>query len=220
MLNKKNGKIRKHNCIIINGYDHFIHNTIQLRNESTFLNLYTKNMFQRIKNFFYQKKIDKAVEKAVKETKQEISMQPPFNMKRCPRCWIVKLKTDFYKNRTKHDGLQSECKDCRAEISKKKVTEHQFISYRKEFYWWYLSVSSNSIKYERNWVEYIIIDRIRFNNLCEKFWKEMVRDKITHMIRWQNKNNAWKQDEDLFYRLKNWCVKQQIQDNEKKWLFS
>ena len=44
----------------------------------------------------------------------------------------------------------------------------------------------------------------------------MVRDKITHMIRWQNKNNAWKQDEDLYYRLKNRCLKQQIQDNEKK----
>ena len=180
-------------------------------------------MFQRIKNFFYQRKINKSVSEAIKETvkeKKQPSMTPDLLTKRCPRCWIVKLKSDFYKNRTKHDWLQSECKDCRLEMSKKQQSTVQFIPYKKEFYGGWLNVTWNSIRYVRNWTEFIIIDRIRYNNLCEQFWKEMVRDKITHMIRWQNKNNAWKQDEDLYYRLKNRCQKQQIQDNEKKWLFS
>ena len=48
----------------------------------------------------------------------------------------------------------------------------------------------------------------------------MVRDKIEHMIRWQNRNNAWKKDEELYYRLRQRCQKQQIQDNEKQGLFS
>ena len=46
-------------------------------------------MFQRIKNFFYQRKIDKAVSEAVKETvkeKKQPSMTPDLLTKRCPRC--------------------------------------------------------------------------------------------------------------------------------------
>lgn len=176
-------------------------------------------MFQRIKNFFYQRKIDKAVKQAVKETKRE-NIESALKTKRCPRCWIVKLQSDFYKNRTKHDWLQSECKDCRTEMSRKKQETPQFIPYRKEFYGWWLNVMGNSIRYERNGSEFIIIDRIRYQNLCKQFWKEMVRDKISHMIRYQNKNNLWNKDEDLYYRLRNRCQKQQIQDKEKQGLFS
>lgn len=177
-------------------------------------------MFQRIKNFFYQKKIDKAVKQAVNETKQKINIGSELKTKRCPRCWIVKLQSDFYKNRSKHDWLQTECKDCRTEMSRKKQETPQFIPYRKEFYGWWLNVMGNSIRYERNWNEFIIIDRIRYQNLVKQFWKDMVRDKITHMIRYQNKNNLWKKDEDLYYRLRNRCQKQQIQDQEKQGLFS
>jgi hypothetical protein len=83
-----------------------------------------------------------------------------------------------------------------------------------------LNVSLASIKYERNWEEYLIIDRIRLWDLCKVYWKEMVRDKITHMIRYQNRNELWKKDEDLYYRLRNRCQKQQIQDNERNGLFS
>lgn len=43
-------------------------------------------MFQRIKNFFYQRKIDKAVKQAVNETKQEINIGSELKTKRCPRC--------------------------------------------------------------------------------------------------------------------------------------
>lgn len=179
-------------------------------------------MFERIKNFFYQRKIDKAVKKAVDEVNATKTLQPEpaLKTKRCPRCGVVKLHSDFYKNRTKPDGLQTECKDCRAEISKKKQQRPVFTPYRKEFYGWYLNVSLASIKYERNWEEYLIIDRIRLWDLCKVYWKEMVRDKITHMIRYQNRNELWKKDEDLYYRLKNRCQKQQIQDNERNGLFS
>lgn len=176
-------------------------------------------MFQRIKNFFYQRKVDKVVKQAVKETKFE-NIEPALKTKRCPRCWIVKAQSDFYRNRSKHDWLQTECKDCRLEMSRKKQETPQFIPYRKEFYWWWLNVMGNSIRYERNGSEFIIIDRIRYQNLCKQYWKDMVRDKISHMIRYQNKNNLWKKDEDLYYRLRNRCQKQQIQDKEKQGLFS
>ena len=176
-------------------------------------------MLQRIKNFFYQRKVDKLVKQAVKETKFE-NIEPALKTKRCPRCWIVKAQSDFYRNRSKHDWLQTECKDCRLEMSRKKQETPHFIPYRKEFYWWWLNVMGNSIRYERNWEEFIIIDRIRYQNLCKQFSKEMVRDKISHMIRYQNKNNLWNKDEDLYYRLKNRCKKQQIQDQEKQGLFS
>lgn len=36
-------------------------------------------------------------------------------MKRCPTCAEVKSRDDFHKNRSAHDGLQTECRSCRAE---------------------------------------------------------------------------------------------------------
>ena len=32
--------------------------------------------------------------------------------KRCPRCEQIKLRSEFYKNKTAHDGLQGMCKPC------------------------------------------------------------------------------------------------------------
>lgn len=175
-------------------------------------------MFQRIKNFFYQRKIDKAVKQAVEETKTEKFNAPTSNMKRCACCKQVKLKSDFWKNRTRSDWLQSECKDCLSIMQRRK--KPILLPNRIEFYWWYLVTTPRYIWYEINWTTYIIIDVFRFNQMCRKFWKDMVRDKIEHMIRWQNRNNAWKKDEELYYRLRQRCQKQQIQDNEKQGLFS
>ena len=39
-------------------------------------------------------------------------------MKKCPRCNIVKDESEFYKNCTTKDGLETYCKDCRREYYK------------------------------------------------------------------------------------------------------
>ena len=40
--------------------------------------------------------------------------------KRCRRCGELKEESEFHKNKTKKDGLQSECKDCRKEYYSQK----------------------------------------------------------------------------------------------------
>jgi hypothetical protein len=70
--------------------------------------------------------------------------------------------------------------------------------------------------YEINGEKFTIIDVFRYEYLSKSFWKDLVNDKINHMIRWQNKNKAWKKDEDLFYRLKNRCQKQNDINYEKR----
>ena len=46
-------------------------------------------------------------------------MTCPSNMKTCTRCNEAKERTEFYKDRTKKDGLTSSCKQCARERSRK-----------------------------------------------------------------------------------------------------
>lgn len=45
--------------------------------------------------------------------------EPGPGEKRCSRCRQVKLVAEFYRNRTREDGLQSQCKPCMREIQQK-----------------------------------------------------------------------------------------------------
>ena len=51
--------------------------------------------------------------------------------------------------------------------------------------------------------QYPIIDSFRFHYLSEKYGEELVKQKISQMIKYFNKNNLWKEDEDLYYRWFN-----------------
>ena len=41
------------------------------------------------------------------------------DMKRCSKCGIISLKSNFHKDKTKNDGLKSNCKVCRKNYCKK-----------------------------------------------------------------------------------------------------
>lgn len=177
-------------------------------------------MFERIKSFFMRRKIDKAVVESLKEQNQSLKnridiLENNTPKKRCPKCKQYKLYSDFNKNKTKKDGLQTECKDCHR-LMLKRNNPNRFTPDRKEFYGWYLITSERYISYEINNTVYTIIDIFRFNYLCNHYWKDMVRGKVMQLIKWLNKNNMRHTDEDYFYRLRAWLNKQQIMDNEKQ----
>lgn len=177
-------------------------------------------MRQRIKNLFFQRKVDRIVKEAVEENKHIHHIMPTartLNTKKCPRCKQTKLKQDFAKNRTRRDGLQDECRECQKEFQRQRKNKEkvEFIPSTKEFYWWHIITTPRCMLYEINGEKFTIIDVFRYEYLSKQYWKDLVNDKINHMIRWQNKNKAWKKDEDLFYRLKNRCQKQNDINYEK-----
>lgn len=45
-------------------------------------------------------------------------------MKPCPKCKISKAEVDFYKNKSKKDGLDTYCKACRNESNLRSSDEH------------------------------------------------------------------------------------------------
>jgi len=95
-------------------------------------------MFERIKSFFMRRKIDKAVVETLKEQNQSLKnridiLENNTPKKRCPKCKQYKLYSDFNKNKTKKDGLQTECKDCHR-LMLKRNNPNRFTPDRKEFY--------------------------------------------------------------------------------------
>ena len=167
-----------------------------------------------------RRKIDKAVVDTLKEQNQQLKarvniLENNTPKKRCPKCKQWKLTTDFRKNKSKPDGLQTECKDCQSLMNKNKV-KNGFKPEHKEFYGGYLNVTERFIGYEINNEKYTIIDVFRFNYLCKVYWKDMVRGKIMNLIKWLNKNKLRNHEEDYFYRLRAWLNKQQLIDNEKE----
>ena len=52
--------------------------------------------------------------------------------KKCSRCKVLKLKDDFYKNRTKNDGLNSYCKECVVKEKKRNKVKNKI--YNQEYY--------------------------------------------------------------------------------------
>jgi 5-methylcytosine-specific restriction endonuclease McrA len=56
-------------------------------------------------------------------------------IKRCPMCKKWKLKSEFYKNKAKNDGLATECKPCALEAARK----------------WKATNSDKKLEYQRKW---------------------------------------------------------------------
>jgi len=167
-------------------------------------------MFERIKNLFFQRKVNKIVEEAIKDQQQEI------HKKWCPYCKQLKPVTEFNKNRTKNDWLQSQCKECHKWMREKKGKKYKFTPSRKEFYGWYINTSERYITYERNGGVYVIVDSFRYSYLVGEFGEDLVKTKITQMIKYNNRNNLWNADQDLYYKLRNRCQKEKILINERQ----
>lgn len=170
-------------------------------------------------------KINKVVVDSLKEQNNQLKekinlLEQNIEKKFCPYCKEWKPITDFNKNRSKKDGLQSCCRVCHKKMTSRqpKREEHKFTPSRKEFYGWFVVVTERFIAYEIHGTNYAIIDSFRYAVLCDKFWKELVDQKITQMIKYYNKNNLWKQNEDLYYKLKARCQKECILQSEKQQL--
>lgn len=152
----------------------------------------------------------------LKERVAELEQQQ--EQKFCPYCKEWKPITDFNKNKSKKDGLQTCCKTCHRWMKKpqKKLEEYKFTPSTKEFYGWYIVTSERYIVYQIKWVDFPIIDAFRFDVLVNQFGKELVYQKITQMIKYNNKNNLRKENEDLYYKLKARCQKEHILQVEKQ----
>lgn len=191
----------------------------------TFIYNYIKNMFERIKRIFMKKWISKVVVDTLREQNSRLKervaeLESQQEQKFCPYCKQRKLTTEFNKNRSKKDGLQSCCRSCHRMMNSKKpkIEDHKFTPSRNEFYGWIVVVSERFITYEIHWKNYVMIDSFRYDVLCEKYWKDLVKQKIEQMIKYYNKNNLWKDWEDLYYKLKARCQKEQILQSEKQQL--
>lgn len=62
------------------------------------------------------------------EQSEKTSMQA---YKRCPQCNEIKPKTDFYKNKTRYDGVSGFCKNC----VNKKIKEYRKTDRGKQLTW-------------------------------------------------------------------------------------
>lgn len=193
----------------------------------TFIYNYIKNMFERIKRLFMKKWISKVVVDTLREQNSRLKervaeLENATEKKFCPYCKTWKPITEFNKNRSKKDGLQSCCRSCHktmtSKMPKQELENYKFTPSRNEFVWWYINVSERYITYEIHEKQYPIIDSFRFHYLSEKYGEELVKQKISQMIKYFNKNNLWKEDEDLYYKLKARCQKEQILQNEKQQL--
>lgn len=182
-------------------------------------------MFERIKKLFMRKWISKVVVDTLREQNSRLKervaeLEQAQEKKFCPYCKEWKPITEFNKNRSKKDGLQTCCRICHRWMNskrpQKKLEEYKFTPSTKEFLWWYIVISERYIVYQIKWVDFPIIDAFRYDILVDQFWKELVRNKITWMIKYNNKNNLWKENEDLYYKLKARCQKEHILQVEKQ----
>lgn len=184
-------------------------------------------MFERIKKLFMRKWISKVVVDTLREQNSRLKervaeLEQATEKKFCSHCKERKPITEFNKNCSKRDWLQSQCKECHkammSRTPKKELQECKFTPFEKEYYGGRVVVSERYFTYEVNGIVYVLIDSFRFNYLCEKFWKEMVKLKIEQMIKYNNKNHLWKSNYDYYYRLKARCQKEQILQDEKQQL--
>jgi len=140
----------------------------------------------------------------------------------CSHCKERKPITEFNKNCSKRDWLQSQCKECHkammSRTPKKELQECKFTPFEKEYYGGRVVVSERYFTYEVNGIVYVLIDSFRFHYLSEKFGEELVKQKIEQMIKYNNKNHLWKSNYDYYYRLKARCQKEQILQDEKQQL--
>lgn len=182
-------------------------------------------MFERIKHFFMRLNINKTVVDSLKEQNQELKekvakLEEASEKKFCSHCKERKPITEFNKNHTRKDGLQIQCKECHkamaSRLPKKELQECKFTPFEKEYYGGRVVVSERYFTYEVNGAIYVIIDSFRFHYLCEKFWKDLVKLKIEQMIKYNNKNHLWKSNYEYYYKLKAWCQKEQILQDEKQ----
>lgn len=194
------------------------------------INLFHKKqniMFERIKKLFMRKWISKVVVDTLREQNSRLKervaeLEQAQEKKFCPYCKERKPITEFNKNKSKKDGLQTCCRSCHrtmtSKMPKQEMENYKFTPSRNEFVWWYVNVSERYITYEIHDKKYPIIDSFRFHYLSEKFGEELVKQKIEQMIKYFNKNNLRKDEEDLYYKLKARCTKEQILQNEKQQL--
>ena len=184
-------------------------------------------MFERIKKLFMRKWINKVVVDTLREQNSRLKervaqLEEAQEKKFCTYCKEWKPITAFNKNRSKKDGLQSCCKACHktmmSKMPKSEMENYKFTPSKNEFVGWYVNVSERYITYEIHDKKYPIIDSFRFHYLSEKYGEELVKQKISQMIKYYNKNNLWKDDEDLYYKLKARCQKEQILQSEKQQL--
>ena len=184
-------------------------------------------MFERIKKLFMRKWISKVVVDTLREQNSRLKervaqLEEAQEKKFCTYCKEWKPITEFNKNRSKKDWLQSCCKVCHktmtSKMPKQEMENYKFTPARNEFVGGYVVVSERYITYEIHGKTYPIIDSFRFHYLSEKYSEELVKQKITQMIKYYNKNDLWKSDEDLYYKLKARCQKEQILQSEKQQL--
>lgn len=184
-------------------------------------------MFERIKHFFMRRKINQTVVDTLKEQNQELKnevfeLKEAMEKKFCAHCKERKPITAFNKNCSKRDWLQSQCKECHkamvSRIPKKELQECKFTPFEKEYYGGRVVVSERYFTYEIHGIIYVIIDSFKFNYLCDKFWKDLVKLKIEQMIKYNNKNNLRKPNYEYYYKLKARCQKEKILQDEKQQL--
>jgi len=184
-------------------------------------------MFERIKRLFMRKWINKVVVDTLREQNNRLKervaeLEQATEKKICSHCKERKPITEFNKNCSKRDWLQSQCKECHkammSRTPKKELQECKFTPFEKEYYGGRVVVSERYFTYEVNGIVYVLIDSFRFHYLSEKFGEELVKQKIEQMIKYNNKNHLWKSNYDYYYRLKARCQKEQILQDEKQQL--
>ena len=123
-------------------------------------------------------------------------------MKTCIVCNELKPYSDFHKNKTKKDGLQSSCKICRT----KKYLEHkdEICDYKKE---WYLKNSEKILEEKK--INYLN-NKVEISEKRRKKYSEDISHK--NLILEKNKNNYVKNKEKYRKTQKNW-----VENNKEKY---
>ena len=124
--------------------------------------------------------------------------------KLCICCGIVKNFSEFHKNKTKKDGLQDHCKDCRKINSLKNKEKRQ--EYRKEWY-------QNNIEKVKS------LENLRYHNNKEVINEKRKKlynsdDNVRKKVREQQKK-YYESNKELFYNnSKSWVEKNKDRRNE------
>jgi len=111
-------------------------------------------------------------------------------MKRCPTCNIKKNDSEFYKNKSKPDGLQNYCKICIKEKQQRYYEENKEQIYKKS-------------------KEYIDKNKEKRNAYYRKKYKENPSSFKNRHNKWEDKNKEYRLNYHKEYRKNNQenCIK-------------
>jgi len=118
-----------------------------------------------------------------------------MEMKRCTKCHIDKVVLEFGKNKTRPDGLQSQCKQCRSKYyieNREKILEGMSRNYYKN--------RAKKLEYARQYVqqnrakvtqykrEYYLANVEKYHIAHVEYYKTHRQEIINRVLRWRKEN--------------------------------